>query len=193
MGCFTKYKYDVVSFVLPFCVMCVTVLPKRLRSSYCSVRRLGQLICRWVVYESGIDLYYYYYYEKVEIKFLFCLFKRRSHCIYTTKTVFGPLYLGQKLLVHLGLLKSRWVNYGIKGIEFGGCLGPILGVHDDNFEVVVVVVQGGGWCNDIKSCAERANTRRGSTRYMSKWEVFSGILSNNASLNPGTFQNKHKC
>ncbi|XP_015878128.1 pectin acetylesterase 9 isoform X1 [Ziziphus jujuba] len=44
--------------------------------------------------------------------------------------------------------------------------------------------EGGGWCNDIKSCAERANTRRGSTRYMSKWEVFSGILSNNASLNP---------
>ncbi|KAL7147462.1 hypothetical protein ABFS83_06G109000 [Erythranthe nasuta] len=44
--------------------------------------------------------------------------------------------------------------------------------------------EGGGWCNDIKSCLERAATRRGSTRYMSKVEVFSGILSNNASLNP---------
>ncbi|XP_056159017.1 pectin acetylesterase 9 isoform X4 [Syzygium oleosum] len=45
--------------------------------------------------------------------------------------------------------------------------------------------EGGGWCNDIPSCLERANTRRGSTRYMTKLEVFSGILSNNASLNPG--------
>ncbi|KAL2550480.1 Pectin acetylesterase 9 [Forsythia ovata] len=44
--------------------------------------------------------------------------------------------------------------------------------------------EGGGWCNDIKSCLDRAQTRRGSTRYMSKVEVFSGILSNNASLNP---------
>ncbi|KAF5732364.1 hypothetical protein HS088_TW18G01058 [Tripterygium wilfordii] len=44
--------------------------------------------------------------------------------------------------------------------------------------------EGGGWCNDRKSCMERANTRRGSTKYMSKMEVFSGILSNNASRNP---------
>lgn len=44
--------------------------------------------------------------------------------------------------------------------------------------------EGGGWCNDIKSCVDRAATRRGSTRHMSKVEIFSGILSNNASLNP---------
>ncbi|KAL8534422.1 hypothetical protein ACS0TY_010440 [Phlomoides rotata] len=44
--------------------------------------------------------------------------------------------------------------------------------------------EGGGWCNDIKSCLDRAATRRGSTRHMSRLEVFSGILSNNASFNP---------
>ncbi|XP_050226010.1 pectin acetylesterase 9-like isoform X2 [Mercurialis annua] len=44
--------------------------------------------------------------------------------------------------------------------------------------------EGGGWCNDLHSCLERAKTRRGSTRFMNKLEVFSGILSNNASLNP---------
>ncbi|XAR53658.1 hypothetical protein NMG60_11022295 [Bertholletia excelsa] len=44
--------------------------------------------------------------------------------------------------------------------------------------------EGGGWCDNVESCLERARTRRGSTRYMNKWEVFSGILSNNASLNP---------
>ncbi|KAB2054657.1 hypothetical protein ES319_A12G269100v1 [Gossypium barbadense] len=48
----------------------------------------------------------------------------------------------------------------------------------------ILQFEGGGWCNDISSCLERAKTRRGSTRYMSKLEVFSGILSNNASLNP---------
>ncbi|KAG8092480.1 hypothetical protein GUJ93_ZPchr0012g19543 [Zizania palustris] len=44
--------------------------------------------------------------------------------------------------------------------------------------------EGGGWCNDVTSCAERAGTRRGSTRFMSKLEVFSGILSNNPHMNP---------
>nr|DAD18915.1 TPA_asm: hypothetical protein HUJ06_020378 [Nelumbo nucifera] len=46
--------------------------------------------------------------------------------------------------------------------------------------------EGGGWCNDVESCLERARSRRGSTKYMNRWAVFSGILSNNASLNPGT-------
>lgn len=44
--------------------------------------------------------------------------------------------------------------------------------------------EGGGWCNDLESCLERASTRRGSSHYMTKVEVFSGILSNNESLNP---------
>ncbi|XP_039831983.1 pectin acetylesterase 9-like isoform X4 [Panicum virgatum] len=44
--------------------------------------------------------------------------------------------------------------------------------------------EGGGWCNDVRSCADRAGTRRGSTRLMTKVEVFSGILSNLPSRNP---------
>lgn len=44
--------------------------------------------------------------------------------------------------------------------------------------------EGGGWCNDVPSCAERAGTRRGSTRLMTKLEVFSGILSNRPAMNP---------
>ncbi|CAH9123536.1 unnamed protein product [Cuscuta epithymum] len=44
--------------------------------------------------------------------------------------------------------------------------------------------EGGGWCDDIKTCLDRSTSKRGSTTYMNKWEVFSGILSNNASLNP---------
>ncbi|KAJ3681895.1 hypothetical protein LUZ60_014468 [Juncus effusus] len=44
--------------------------------------------------------------------------------------------------------------------------------------------EGGGWCNDVKTCQERAGTRRGSTRYMNRLEVFSGILSNDPAMNP---------
>uniref|UniRef100_A0A804L3X3 Pectin acetylesterase n=1 Tax=Musa acuminata subsp. malaccensis TaxID=214687 RepID=A0A804L3X3_MUSAM len=44
--------------------------------------------------------------------------------------------------------------------------------------------EGGGWCNDVASCAARSKTRRGSTRYMNKLEVFSGILSNDSTANP---------
>lgn len=37
----------------------------------------------------------------------------------------------------------------------------------------------------MASCAARSKTRRGSTRYMNKLEVFSGILSNDSTANPG--------
>ncbi|KAE9611309.1 putative pectinacetylesterase/NOTUM [Lupinus albus] len=45
-------------------------------------------------------------------------------------------------------------------------------------------IQGGGWCNNLATCLERAKTRRGSTNFMTKLESFSGILSNDPSLNP---------
>ncbi|KAF0928633.1 hypothetical protein E2562_006067 [Oryza meyeriana var. granulata] len=48
----------------------------------------------------------------------------------------------------------------------------------------VLQFEGGGWCNDVPSCAERAGTRRGSTRFMNKLEVFSGVLSNDPAMNP---------
>ena len=49
----------------------------------------------------------------------------------------------------------------------------------------VLQFEGGGWCNDAPSCAERAGTRRGSTRAMDSLEVFSGLLSNDPDMNPG--------
>ncbi|XP_065869508.1 pectin acetylesterase 9-like isoform X2 [Euphorbia lathyris] len=48
----------------------------------------------------------------------------------------------------------------------------------------ILQFEGGGWCNDLPSCLERAKTRRGSTTYMNKLATFSGILSNSSSLNP---------
>ncbi|CAO2838830.1 unnamed protein product [Amaranthus hypochondriacus] len=48
----------------------------------------------------------------------------------------------------------------------------------------ILQFEGGGWCNDVESCLERSITRRGSTHYMTKVEIFNGILSNNISQNP---------
>uniref|UniRef100_A0A0D3DD90 Pectin acetylesterase n=1 Tax=Brassica oleracea var. oleracea TaxID=109376 RepID=A0A0D3DD90_BRAOL len=56
-----------------------------------------------------------------------------------------------------------------------------FGAGSDNW---LLQFEGGGWCNDIASCKDRSKTHRGSTRFMTKTAVFTGILSNNASLNP---------
>ncbi|CAI0552056.1 unnamed protein product [Linum tenue] len=45
-------------------------------------------------------------------------------------------------------------------------------------------MQGGGWCNSIRTCVYRKTTRRGSSRYMEKQLAFTGILSNRAEENP---------
>ena len=50
-------------------------------------------------------------------------------------------------------------------------------------------LQGGGWCNNIKSCVFRKTTRRGSSKYMEKTLAFTGILSNKAEENPGPDSN----
>lgn len=44
--------------------------------------------------------------------------------------------------------------------------------------------EGGGWCHDVSSCRLRSTTHRGSTSLMKKNEEFSGILSNDITLNP---------
>ncbi|KAK6262339.1 hypothetical protein QUC31_008155 [Theobroma cacao] len=48
----------------------------------------------------------------------------------------------------------------------------------------ILFFEGGGWCGHREQCLDRAKTSYGSTNHMNKWAIFSGILSNNASLNP---------
>lgn len=48
----------------------------------------------------------------------------------------------------------------------------------------LVHMEGGGLCNDISSCLERANSSLGSSLYMEKAIAFSGILSDQQSQNP---------
>lgn len=48
----------------------------------------------------------------------------------------------------------------------------------------LIQLEGGGWCNTIRSCVFRKTTRRGSLKFMEKQLMFTGILSNKAEENP---------
>lgn len=48
----------------------------------------------------------------------------------------------------------------------------------------ILQFEGGAWCDDMRSCRERAPTRRGSTKFMNKYAPFNGILSNDPAMNP---------
>jgi len=49
------------------------------------------------------------------------------------------------------------------------------------------LLQGGGWCNNVKTCVYRKTTRRGSSKYMEKQIAFTGLLSNKPEENPGVY------
>lgn len=51
----------------------------------------------------------------------------------------------------------------------------------------LIQLEGGGWCNDIRTCVYRKKTRRGSSNYMEKQIEFTGILSNKPDENPDFF------
>ncbi|KAL5539847.1 hypothetical protein UlMin_045468, partial [Ulmus minor] len=51
----------------------------------------------------------------------------------------------------------------------------------------LIHLEGGGWCNTIRSCIFRKTTRRGSSNYMEKQLPFTGILSNKPEENPDFF------
>ncbi|KAF3787380.1 Pectin acetylesterase 7 [Nymphaea thermarum] len=51
----------------------------------------------------------------------------------------------------------------------------------------LIQLEGGGWCNTVRSCIFRKTTRRGSSKFMEKQLPFTGILSNNPAENPDFF------
>ncbi|KAI8003215.1 Pectin acetylesterase 9 [Camellia lanceoleosa] len=93
------------------------------------------------------------------------------------------IYSEEQLLVKMTLVQNTSVleAYCLDGSLPAYHLHRGFGAGARNW---LLQFEGGGWCNDIESCLARAQTHRGSTHYMNKLEVFSGILTNNASLNP---------
>ncbi|GMI84420.1 Pectin Acetyesterase 12 [Hibiscus trionum] len=51
----------------------------------------------------------------------------------------------------------------------------------------LIQLEGGGWCNNIRTCVYSKRTRRGSSTYMEKQIPFTGILSEKAEENPDFF------
>ncbi|KAK7278106.1 hypothetical protein RJT34_23131 [Clitoria ternatea] len=92
----------------------------------------------------------------------------------------------QPLMVDLTLIQEA----GSKGAV---CLdGTLPGYHLDRgfgsgANSWLVHLEGGGWCNTIRNCVYRKNTRRGSSKYMENQIPFTGILSNKPEENPDFF------
>lgn len=90
------------------------------------------------------------------------------------------------LMVGLTLISSA----GAKGAV---CLdGTLPGYHwhrgyGSGANSWLIQLEGGGWCNNIRTCVYRKKTRRGSSMYMEKKIPFSGILSDKAEENPDFF------
>lgn len=59
--------------------------------------------------------------------------------------------------------------------------------HGSGADKWVVQVEGGGWCNSVRSCVFRKTTRRGSSAFMEKQLPFTGILSGDPGANPDFF------
>ncbi|EPS64449.1 hypothetical protein M569_10332 [Genlisea aurea] len=51
----------------------------------------------------------------------------------------------------------------------------------------LIQLEGGGWCNNLRSCIYRKTTHRGSSKYFERSIPFTGILSNKAEENPDFF------
>ncbi|KAI9082638.1 hypothetical protein K1719_035507 [Acacia pycnantha] len=92
----------------------------------------------------------------------------------------------QTLMVNLTLIEAAASKGAVclDGTLPGYHLDPGFGSGANGW---LIELEGGGWCNNIKTCAYRKTTRRGSSNYMEKQILFKGILSNKAEENPDFF------
>lgn len=97
-----------------------------------------------------------------------------------------PARAPNSLMVGLTLVQGA----GAKGAV---CMdGTLPGYHWDRgygsgARSWLIQLEGGGWCNNIRTCVFRKKTRHGSSTYMEKEIPFTGILSKNAEENPDFF------
>ncbi|XP_030974191.1 pectin acetylesterase 10-like isoform X3 [Quercus lobata] len=99
---------------------------------------------------------------------------------------YGVSYASKPLLVGLTLINGAAAKGAV-------CLdGTLPGYHlhrgyGSGANSWLIQLEGGGWCDSIRSCVYRKNTRHGSSTYMERQIQFSGILSNKAEENPDFF------
>ncbi|XP_028770962.1 pectin acetylesterase 2 [Neltuma alba] len=92
----------------------------------------------------------------------------------------------QALMVNLTLIEAAASKGAVclDGTLPGYHLDPGFGSGANSW---LIELEGGGWCNNIRTCVYRKTTRRGSSNYMEKQIPFTGILSNKAEENPDFF------
>ncbi|GAA0139939.1 hypothetical protein LIER_01384 [Lithospermum erythrorhizon] len=116
--------------------------------------------------------------------------------IFTLVFISNPNKTTLEYSIDSEVLESNWVpltllsNAQQKGAF---CLdGSVPGYHiqrgsgsgNDNW---LLHVEGGGWCNTVKSCSSRKRSPLGSSIHMEQQVQFFGILSNDPSQNPDFF------
>ncbi|KAG8079598.1 hypothetical protein GUJ93_ZPchr0007g3090 [Zizania palustris] len=103
--------------------------------------------------------------------------------VYSTNANSGGGGNGNGVFVGLTLIQSAAAKGAV-------CLdGSLPGYHlhkgfGSGANSWLVNLEGGGWCNDVKSCVFRKSSRRGSSNYMEKQLQFTGIMSNRPEENP---------
>ncbi|KAJ0094046.1 hypothetical protein Patl1_24703 [Pistacia atlantica] len=101
-----------------------------------------------------------------------------SYGVSATET--GPLMVGLTLIKEAAAKEAVCLDGTLPGYH-------IHRGHGSGADSWLITLEGGGWCNSIRSCVYRKKTRRGSSKYMEKQIPFTGILSNKAEENPDFF------
>ncbi|KAJ3669581.1 hypothetical protein LUZ60_011531 [Juncus effusus] len=90
---------------------------------------------------------------------------------------------GSALMVPLTLIQSAAAKgaYCLDGSAPAYHFSPGFGSGANSW---IIDLEGGGWCNNKKTCEYRKASRHGSSNYMEKQIAFNGILSNKPDENP---------
>lgn len=94
--------------------------------------------------------------------------------------VYKPLYVGLTLIPGAAAKGAVCLDGTVPGYHLHRGFGS--GANS-----WIVHLEGGGWCNSVRTCVYRKTTRRGSSKYFEKQLAFTGILSNKAEENPDFF------
>ncbi|XVF31538.1 hypothetical protein REPUB_Repub16aG0154300 [Reevesia pubescens] len=97
-----------------------------------------------------------------------------------SKLNYNPLMVGLTLIRSAGAKGAVCLDGTLPGYHWHRGYG--LGANS-----WLIQLEGGGWCNNIRTCVYRKKTRRGSSTYMEKQIPFTGILSDKAEENPDFF------
>ncbi|MBA0727956.1 hypothetical protein Golax_000902 [Gossypium laxum] len=97
-----------------------------------------------------------------------------------SKLNYNPLMVGLTLITSAGAKGAVCLDGTLPGYHWHRGYGS--GANS-----WLIQLEGGGWCNNVRTCVYRKKTRRGSSTYMEKQIPFTGILSDKAEQNPDFF------